>query len=232
MVGRTVKSITRFATQRFVRTKWNIASPKKAVSRYLRDNSPAKLHIGCGRNILTGWLNSDFYPSERGVIHLDATRRFPLPDNCLDYVFSEHMIEHIEYESGLKMLKETHRVLKPKGKVRVSTPNLEFLIELYSKEKTDIQKAYIKWASERLIRNGEQSDTMVINNFVRAWGHLFIYDKKTLSRSLMIAGFEEIQSFDINKSNDLALADLEHDSRMPMGFLQLESLSLEARKPA
>ena len=58
-----------------------------------------------------------------------------------------------------------------------------------------------------------------------------IYDPKTLARSLEMAGFVAIEHFDINRSNDAALMDLENPSRMPPGFLQLESFTLEATKP-
>jgi hypothetical protein len=71
---------------------------------------------------------------------------------------------------------------------------------------------------------------MVINNFVRNWGHLFIYDEKTLRHSLETAGFAEVESFRLNESNDPNLRNLENEKRMPEGFLQFESFTLEAVK--
>jgi predicted SAM-dependent methyltransferase len=56
-----------------------------------------------------------------------------------DYVFSEHMIEHVSYAEGLLMLRECLRVLKPGGRIRIATPSLEVLLDLYKPSKTPIQ---------------------------------------------------------------------------------------------
>ena len=207
------------------------ARTRAVVGDYLRRDGAKKLHLGCGHSILEGWLNSDFSPARPDVIRLDATTAFPIPSDSFDYVFSEHMIEHIAYRDGLNMLGESFRVLKPGGKIRVSTPDLQFLVDLYAEPKTALQKHYIEWATETFVKTPEASDTIVINNFVRDWGHQFIYDAKTLSRALELAGFGAVERFDINHSNDPALTNLENASRMPPGFLQLESFTLEATKP-
>src|SRR5215470_4711811 len=93
------------------------------VDGYLRRQHVRKLHIGCGSNILNGWLNSDLRPHTRDVLHLDATKRFPFDDELFDYIFSEHMIEHVSYAEGLFMLGECYRILKKNGRIRLSTPN-------------------------------------------------------------------------------------------------------------
>jgi predicted SAM-dependent methyltransferase len=208
-----------------------IASSKTLAVHYVASNNVRKLHIGCGQNVLAGWLNSDYYPADPNVIHLDATMNFPFDGDTFEYVFSEHMIEHISYPQGLAMLKECCRILKRNGRLRISTPDLKFLINLYSDQKSELQKSYIKWASDTFIQNTEYTDTMVINNFVRGWGHLFIYDEKTLRHSLELSGFADIVAYKINESDDTNLVDLENEERMPAGFLQLETFTLEARKP-
>jgi predicted SAM-dependent methyltransferase len=121
--------------------------------------------------------------------------------------------------------------LKEGGKLRISTPDLKFLLDLYTPYKSEIQQSYIKWATDNHI-NGAPSytDTIVINNYFRDWGHLFIYDFTVLKETLESIGFKEIKRQFINKSNDPELADLENESRMPPGFLELESLIVEAVK--
>lgn len=204
---------------------------KEVIEEYFKHHNIRKLHIGCGNNILDCWLNSDYYPNSRHLLHIDATKTFPFGDNEFDYVFSEHMIEHISYEQGHEMLKECYRVLKDGGKIRISTPDLSFLIDLYKSDKSELQKKYIKWATETFIGSAPFCDsTFVINNFMRDWGHLFIYDEKILRYSLEIAGFENITKCDLNNSEVDALRNLENEKRVPEGFLQLESLTLEGTK--
>jgi predicted SAM-dependent methyltransferase len=196
-----------------------------------------KLHLGCGSNLLPGWVNTDFPPKSDQVIELDATKTFPFDNDSFDYVFSEHMIEHISFEDGHFMLKECFRILKPGGKIRCSTPDLRFLIDLHQNPNKDINNRYINWAVDKFWGHGIYLPGMVFNNFVRNWGHLFIYDKETLTHSLIAAGFQNIESFSISDSNDGDLKNLENEARrvkkgMPAGFLQLESMTFEGTKPA
>ncbi len=204
---------------------------KVITESYFAKQETRKLHIGCGKSILRGWLNSDFFPSSNNKIHLDATDTFPFENDMFEYVFSEHMIEHLSYANGLVMLSECHRILKNNGKIRITTPNLQFLSDLYRDSKSELQVEYIKWATDKFIESAPYyDDTFVINNFVRDFGHLFIYDEKTLRVSLERAGFTEIIRCDLHGSRDEALRNLENQKRLPKGFLELESFSLEGTK--
>jgi predicted SAM-dependent methyltransferase len=194
-----------------------------------------KLHLGCGSNYLPSWTNTDYPPKNDSVIQLDATQPFPFDDNTFDYVFSEHMIEHIPFEGGLSMIKESYRVLKPGGKIRLSTPDLKFLIDLHQNPTKEINQKYISWAVDLFWGNQIYIPGMVFNNFVRNWGHTFIYDTDTLSHSLTVAGFKNITAWKIGESDDLDLQNLENETRrvrkgMPSGFLQLETFTLEGTK--
>ena len=63
--------------------------------------APAKgLHIGCGNHVLPNWWNTDLVPYSSHVMGMDATGRFPFPDESFDRVYSEHMIEHVPLEGG------------------------------------------------------------------------------------------------------------------------------------
>jgi predicted SAM-dependent methyltransferase len=200
------------------------------IDNYFADHEIRKLHIGCGHHILKGWLNSDYYPQSTQILHLDATKPFPFKDGEFDYVFSEHMIEHITYSEGLHMSAECRRVLKPNGTLRIATPNLSFLVALYQNDmKTDLQKDYIKWSTDQHIPSAPSYEAIfIINNFMRDWEHKFIYDEKTLRYSLENAGFAKIAKRNVNHSEDENLRNLENEGRMPAGFLEFESIILEA----
>jgi predicted SAM-dependent methyltransferase len=204
------------------------------VRRYLTQSKIKKLHIGCGKNVLPGWLNMDALPLLPDVLYLDATRRFSFEDAAFDYLFSEHMIEHISYHHGLNMLAECQRVLKPLGKIRISTPNLNFLVNLYRCDKSELHDRYIRW-STHTFNSGtvpEDNAVFVINHFVRSWGHRFIYDEETLREAMLNAGFTNIVRCDLQESEDPALRKLENEARLPLAFLRLETLTLEGAKPA
>lgn len=234
------KIITRIHLRKFVngvklKLRWGKRQPSKAdclfIENYFSTHKLRKLHIGCGSNIIRSWLNSDFKPISGKILHLDATKEFPFKDDMFDYIFSEHMIEHISYINAFVMLSECQRVLRNNWKIRITTPNLQFLINLYQGNKSKIQIEYIKWSTNNFIKSVPYpDDTFVINNFVRDWGHLFIYDEKTLRSLLERAGFSKITTCNLNESESESLRNLENIKRMPEGFLQLESFTLEATK--
>jgi predicted SAM-dependent methyltransferase len=220
----------RWAYRNYYRFKRKIRrTDRSIIEQYFSIYEARRLHIGCGSNIIDGWLNSDFYPHSVDILHLDATDILPFENGVFDYVFSEHMIEHVSYPNGFAMLKECNRVLKNNGRIRISTPDLQFLIDLYRDKKSDLQIEYIKFDTERFVFP-YQYEAFVINNFVRAWGHLFIYDEKTLRTALKEAGFTNIVRCELNESEDEALQNLENEKRLPSGFLKLQSFTLEGTK--
>jgi predicted SAM-dependent methyltransferase len=206
-------------------------SDRAILARYLAESKAPKLNIGCAGRVLNGWLNTDYDSALPMVMYLDIKERFPFEEETFDYIFSEHVIEHFSYRDGVKMLTECFRVLKTSGKIRISTPDLAFLIDLTRPEKSDLQRAYIKWAANTFIPGAaDDNEVFVINNFVRNWGHTFIYDENTLRGSMTSAGFKTITKFDQLESKDAALRNLENEQHLPSNFLRLESFTLEGSK--
>lgn len=184
---------------------------KTQIQRHFYNYPVRCLHIGCGKNLLLGWLNADYYPRSREVIYLDATKPFPFPDNSVDYIFTEHMIEHVTYSDGQKMLKECQRVLKPGGRIRISTPNLVNLASLMSVPTTEQAKSYVRQVSAKYIKsNHRHLPGMVVNNFFWDFWHMFVYDPDTLRHALGDAGFKPSDQMSSGVGSVPALDQLEH----------------------
>lgn len=208
-----------------------LSNRQKTLYEYFHHHRIRKLQVGCGEFQLKGWLNSDLYGSQT-LFPIDLTKHFPLPDESFDIIFSEHTHEHFDFKQGMSMLSEFHRILRKNGVVRITTPDLKFLIDLYSK-KTKLQKAYIEWSTNMFIKDAlSNSEGYVINNFVRAWGHQFIYDHKTLKEQLEKAGFINVRFYRPGKSQNKYLVGIEHHGQATgEKFNQLESMVVEAIKP-
>jgi predicted SAM-dependent methyltransferase len=206
---------------------------QKRITKYFYEHQVRKLQIGSSTNVLEGWLNTDLLPNTEEIMFLDATDRFPFEDFTFNYVFSEHMIEHIEYSKGINMLHECFRILKPGGKIRIATPDLYFLVDLYKSEKTELQSRYISWAVHTFLPHvGIHHDTFVINNFFRSWGHRFIYDFKTLNDAMSRTGYINIAHYRPSESDDQNLQGIEaHSKWIPDEFNRLETFVLEGSKP-
>ena len=75
-------------------------------------NQCRRLHVGCGRNRFDNWINSDITLTSDLIIFLQ--KRLPFYENELDLIYSEHVLEHVSFTTGISFLKETRRVLRPR----------------------------------------------------------------------------------------------------------------------
>lgn len=79
-------------------------SREDAIQRYFVSYPILKLQVGTGTTPLKGWLNSDIVRTSDKIILLDVTKPFPFDYNSFDYIFSEHLIEHITFVEAQFML--------------------------------------------------------------------------------------------------------------------------------
>jgi predicted SAM-dependent methyltransferase len=142
-----------------------------------------KLHLGCGKNYIKGWVNIDL-DSKIADKRMDLTKRLPYYKNTVSHIYSEHFIEHISYDHFTKLLAECYRVLTPEGLIRISTPNLRYVVDCYIRNKTDEWKDQ-GWVSE--------TSCKMMNDCFYRWGHKHIYDFEELIACLVKAGFVEIK---------------------------------------
>lgn len=200
------------------------------AERYLAGTPRPKLHVGCGGHVLEGWLNSDLFPGSANVLGLDATNPFPFSADTFAYVYSEHVIGSLSFEGAALMLDECFRVLAPGGKLRIVTPDLAFLTDLYGRNLSETQKRYVEWfGAETGSPRGEIG--FVVNGYMRAWGLQVVYDARMLCGALDAAGFSDVTRRGLNESDDGALRNLANERRLPEDLLRLESLTVEGSKP-
>ena len=202
---------------------------RKQIKNYLENTKIVKVHLGCGPNIIESWLNFDYAPSNMLVVHFDARKQIPLESSSTDFIFCEHMIEHIPAASGINLLKECHRILKNGGVLRLSTPEITKICGLLTDE-SNFSREYIEWSTKEFLHTEKSRAEYVVSNFFRDWGHELLYSKKLLVEIIDEIGFKEIKECKVRESDYFDLQNLENDGRMPKGFLEFESLILEIKK--
>lgn len=113
-----------------------------------------KLNLGCGSQVLEGWVNVDYALGarlmkipffrafnrktnlfnidwdDRIFLH-DLTTRLPWADSSVDVVYSSHTLEHFSKNHGRRFLAECHRVLRKNGIFRVVVPDLKYSVIEY-----------------------------------------------------------------------------------------------------
>jgi predicted SAM-dependent methyltransferase len=195
------------------------------IQKYLRNNPEPKLQVGCGPNSLEGWLNADLI---YGDIYVNATKKLPFGDNTLNFVFCEHLIEHFSKKEGFRLLKESYRVLKIGGIIRITTPDLQKLIRLYF----DTNQFAKREDCIRVIYGSEArlSTCEYFNNYMHRWGHKFIYDEQFIRTVLTQIGYANLTFCNNKESKHKALLNLEkHFEKYPW-LNQAETLIVEAEK--
>jgi predicted SAM-dependent methyltransferase len=207
-----------------------IASPR-IISEYLKQNQIRKLQIGAGPSTFPTWLDTDFEP-RAGQAFLDATAPFPLPDNSFDYVFSEHVIEHLNYVEGLSMLRESHRILRPGGRVRVVTPDLSQLVSLFAQDKSEDTQKYMRDKIAFFYWPKTPDDAgLILNLELHEWRHQFVYSPALLRDGLEKVGFHNVRQYHVGESDDPALVKIEARIKTSQASLnQYESLVMEAER--
>ncbi len=175
---------------------------------YLTGRSVRRLHIGCGENRFDGWINADISP--RAELIVDIRWPLPFPTGYLKCIYSEHVLEHVSYETGVRFLREARRVLAPGGVIRIAMPDLDDLIDGYCVDWKRFD--WVQWPEHAFIKTRAQ----MINIAFRWWGHKHLYNREELERALAEAGFARIRFVDTGTSEHPDLRNLEtrRDSRL------------------
>lgn len=136
----------------------------------------SRLHVGCGRERLEGWINIDVQDYPGVDLVLDVTRGLAFRE--AEAIYAEHFLEHLAIDQALAFLLESHRALRDGGRIRLSTPNLEWVLAThYSLEAEEVLRARM---------------SLRLNRAFYGWEHRFLWNKSLLGRTLRACGFTDL----------------------------------------
>jgi len=199
---------------------WRLGD-SRTIDKYFQANSVRKLELGAGGNTPAGWLNSDIEPSKE-EIYLDAASRYPFGDASFQYIFAEHVIEHIPWEAGLRMLQQCYRVLAKGGKIRIITPDLSKFITLLNGPIDAEARQFLlaKSRAEALLSTAVQN-AYIFNREFSEYGHKFLYDPPTLQKTFELAGFKEIRYRKVTDDTDPVFRQAEFRTNHPLSDVRI-----------
>ena len=145
-----------------------------------------KLHLGCGDEILDGYINCDVENIKADMLFNAA--KIPFPDNSIDEIKAYHLIEHFKYREAFTVLKEWYRVLKPNGVLIMETPDL-----LNSCQK------FVD--SNHLDRLEMYAHFFSTPDLSPAMTHYFLYTEKQMEWTLNMVGFRNVQRVEPDSSH-------------------------------
>jgi|2_EtaG_2_1085320.scaffolds.fasta_scaffold90960_1 predicted SAM-dependent methyltransferase len=150
-----------------------------------------KLHLGCSDRYLPGYIHVDIdnkphidYPN------VDVRNLKIFPDDSVDVIYNCGIFEYFDREEVPEILKEWRRVLKVGGVLRISVPDFESIIEVYSQNGKDLDgegilgPLYGRWG------------VTLPNNTRTFLYHKTVYDYISLSKVLSCAKFINIHRYD------------------------------------
>jgi predicted SAM-dependent methyltransferase len=193
-----------------------IELPVSVVARVRRITTPSrlrkydKLHLGSGGRILRGWANIDI--TGLRTIPWDLRKPLPLQSGQVRFVYSEHFIEHIDEDAARRLLSRVRSAMAPGAVIRLSTPDLAKLVDDYQAGRV-VRMEHGGWFPETPCR--------MVNEAMRLWGHVFVYDELELVALLKECGYSDIRRVRWGESEHPELRGLE--SRPNFGDLIVEA---------
>ncbi len=182
----------------------------------------------------------------------NLAKGIPFPDGSADYAYHSHVLEHIDRDIAPLFIRETFRVLKPGGILRIAVPDMERNCRNYLAHVDRCEKegsaviaqhdATLEPILEQAVRR-EAGGTSTqgslrrrIENLIlgdarqRGETHQWMYDRFNLEHLLRTCGFAQIQRQEFNTSaiSDWLAYGLDQDEKG--GEYKPGSLYIEATK--
>jgi predicted SAM-dependent methyltransferase len=175
-------------------TRVRVAQTTRQRQEHTGAHGALKLHLGCGAHTLPGWLNIDI---AAGELRLDLRHGLPCAEQSAAIVYLGHLLEHLDYpQEALALLRETWRVLRRGGLIRVAVPDIASFAQAYVLgDQQFFQQFRAQWQ-----RPAAPSLLADFLHYAGAGGfphvadrHRFGYDEDTLRALLAQAGFSQIR---------------------------------------
>jgi len=173
-----------------------------------------KIQFCSGGNIIDGWENRD----------MDCDIRNPLPykDESATCILIEHGLEHVTFKEGWNFLCECHRILKPKGVLRVGIPDITKMYRDMTPQYRDAVK---------LGGHGDGSMKSTIRAAIFEHGHQSVWNSVLLQTIMSAIGFSYRRMETIGSSSCHDLVDVEgHWRIVGMDIALVETAIVEGMK--
>ena len=149
--------------------------------------SPLKLHLGCWKRFLPGFVHIDLadFP------HIDYRRSVDdlsiFEDDSVDFIYASTVLEYFSFKQAPQVLQEWCRVLKPGSAIKIAVPDFESMISYYKKTGRVLDLQGLIYGSMSIPTPDGNS---------QSFGHKMLYDFKLLKQLLEQNGFKSVGRYD------------------------------------
>ena len=146
-----------------------------------------KLHIACGKRILSGWINRDLKRPPKDTLPFDATKRWEYNSGTAEMIYCEDFLEHLSQPDQFIFLSECYRVLCIGGILRINVPDIIWSLKNWIIDNT---------------KEGIDSLDLDREFYNSREGHKFLPTSSYLIDILPLFGFKKIVFFNKDESSD------------------------------
>ena len=213
-----------------------LAVNKLLLTQFKRDRKIDKLNIGCGDDLVNGWLNISLFRIREypygiivknangiSVLNLDIGELDSIPPATIKCIYASHFIEHITHDETRKFLEKAYKWMVKGGVIRLTSPDLELWVKKYYENELDFFKKYhsIYLKSNMIRTKGE-----IFMSQCHGFGHMWNYDFESLKNIMNDAGFSKITK---RSQFDSLIPEIGKLEPMSEGRI-LETFYIEAQK--
>ena len=149
-----------------------------------RPRQSVRLHLGCGKRYLPGWIHIDLAPGP----HIDFQNSIGdlsmFANETVDEIYCSHALEYFDRVEAVEVLVEWRRVLTPGGRLFLAVPDFQALIRIY--ETTGSLDPILGPLFGRML--GKTRDSYIY--------HRTTFDIRSLTSLLEECGFSDVIEYD------------------------------------
>jgi predicted SAM-dependent methyltransferase len=169
----------------------------------------------------------------------DIRKPLPWADGTFTAVYTSHTLEHLFFDVGMQMMRESHRVLRPGGVLRVVVPDVEDIINAYVARRRHPHGPHgeTRRPGESYIRAHELNERLWFRprnaprgNLLRRYYesvtdfhyHKWMWDAESLIAEMQNVGFKNVRRCGPFESAIENIRGIEREDRVEPGGLAVE----------
>jgi len=97
-------------------------------------NQKLRLNLGCGDDLIPGYINIDARPQVHPDQIWDLRRPLPYPDESVSEIKAFDILEHLTLKDQENSLREMYRLLSVNGRIQIRIPNPDDIISRFNSD--------------------------------------------------------------------------------------------------
>lgn len=167
------------------------------VKLFFSKSRQNQLEIGAGLSKKEGILTTDL--DLKSDYPFDLRAGLPFPDDSIDFIYAEHVLEHFQYKDVMMLLRECKRVMKSSATLNISVPNARIYLDAYVNPEGFDQNVFCTVDTGM---NFNSKIDYVNYMFYMDGHHHYMFDENNLLDTLRFVGFNQVRLREFDPSID------------------------------